>query len=76
MKITKAAKTSLESGIVDVIIKRSKCGKICQSGFIKCNDSRILAAEIDNSLLGMQKITSAKVFFGNWKTACLEAVNS
>lgn len=76
MKITKSAQKSLDTGIADTIIRRSRGGQICQSGFVRCNNHAILQVGIDNSLPLQKRITSAKLFYGNWYAACQQAVNS
>lgn len=74
--VTLAAKKSLESGTDGTITRRSSGGQICQEGFCKCKNGRVLEICWDLSEPVEKQIYSAKVIRFSWNEAMMEAVNS
>ena len=76
MKITTAAKKSLESGVTQSATRRSSGGQICQKGFCECEDGKVLEIYWDLSYPIENQIRSAKIIRRSWHAAAMDAINS
>jgi hypothetical protein len=76
IKVTRAAKNALQTGIAATIIRRSSGGQICQHGYILCGDGRVLRAYWDRSEPSDSCLQDAAILRQTWASALLDACNS